>query len=88
MRAATVGYIAATTLAPTMAQGVPHFFQQGVRYFLIYRWREKWKPLRFSSVRRAAGAGRGAEKRVNGTAEKGSNVRICDDGPAARPIGD
>lgn len=39
--------IARPKVAPTMAQGTPHFFQQGVSYFLIYRWREKWKPLRF-----------------------------------------
>lgn len=31
-----------------------------------------------SSVRRAAGAGRGAEKRVNGTAEKLPNARVSD----------
>lgn len=36
-------------LAPTMAQGTPHFFQQGASYFLIYRWKSKspWKPVRF-----------------------------------------
>lgn len=36
-------------LAPTMAQGTPHFFQQGVSYFLIYRWKTKnpYRPIRF-----------------------------------------
>ena len=37
------------TLAPTMAQGVPHFFQNGVSYWLIYAWRSKapFRPVRF-----------------------------------------
>jgi len=38
-----------TKLAPCMAQGVPHFFQNGVSFWLIYAWRSKnpWKPVRF-----------------------------------------
>lgn len=33
----------------TMAQGVPRFLQQGISYFLIYKWRSKdpYRPLRF-----------------------------------------
>lgn len=44
-----ISYIARKKLAPTMAQGVPHFFQNGVSYFLVYRWRAKnpFKPVRF-----------------------------------------
>lgn len=36
-------------LAPTMAQGVPHFFQNGLSFFLVYAWRSKapWRPIRF-----------------------------------------
>jgi hypothetical protein len=32
-----------------MAQGVPHFFQNGVSYWLIYAWRSKapFRPVRF-----------------------------------------
>lgn len=40
---------ARTSLASTMAQGTPHFFQNGVSFFLIYKWRQKnpYKPVRF-----------------------------------------
>lgn len=36
-------------LADTMVQGEPHFFKQGVSYFLVYKWRQKrpYKPVRF-----------------------------------------
>lgn len=36
-------------LSNTMAQGRPHFFQNGVSYWLIYRWRSKnpFRPVRF-----------------------------------------
>ena len=42
-------HIARESLAGTMAQGEPHFFKQGVSYFLIYKWRQKapYKPVRF-----------------------------------------
>lgn len=40
---------ARSTLGSTMAQGRPHFFQNGLSFFLIYRWRQKrpYKPVRF-----------------------------------------
>lgn len=36
-------------LPGTMAQGQPHFFQQGVSYFLVYKWQSKqpFRPERF-----------------------------------------
>lgn len=44
-----IAVIARKSLAPTLAQGTPHFFQQGISYFLIYRWETKacWQPVRF-----------------------------------------
>jgi hypothetical protein len=35
------------SLPSMMAQGRSHFFQQGVSYFLIYRWTGCFKPVRF-----------------------------------------
>lgn len=42
-------HVARPRLAGTMVQGTPHFFKQGVSYFLIYKWRRKnpCKPVRF-----------------------------------------
>lgn len=36
-------------LAPCLVQGVPHFFQNGVSFWLVYAWRSKnpWKAVRF-----------------------------------------
>jgi hypothetical protein len=38
-----------TKLASCMAQGVPHFFQNGVSFWLVYAWRCKnpWRAVRF-----------------------------------------
>jgi hypothetical protein len=37
------------SLASSMAQGTPHFFQNGLSYWLVYRWRSKapWRRVRF-----------------------------------------
>ena len=37
------------TMPSSMVQGIPHFFQQGVSYFLIYKWARKYpfRPVRF-----------------------------------------
>jgi hypothetical protein len=42
-------HISRKRLVNTMVNGEPHFFKQGVSYFLIYRWRQKapYKPSRF-----------------------------------------
>ena len=42
-------HVSRRSLAPTMVRGVPHFFKQGVSYFVIYKWRQKdpYKPVRF-----------------------------------------
>ena len=44
-----IAHTSRKSLAPTMVQGTPHFFQQGVSYFLIYRWKTKnpYRPIRF-----------------------------------------
>lgn len=44
-----IAHTSRKSLAPTMVQGTPHFFQQGVSYFLIYRWTAKnpYRPIRF-----------------------------------------
>lgn len=36
-------------LASTMAQGEPHFFQNGVSYWMVYKWATKnpYRPIRF-----------------------------------------
>lgn len=36
-------------LAGTMVQGRPHYFKQGVSYFVVYKWRSKqpFRPVRF-----------------------------------------
>lgn len=42
-------HVVRESLAGTMVQGEPHFFKQGVSYFLVYKWRQKrpYKPVRF-----------------------------------------